>query len=273
MEGPATIHATPWGGAVETSEYATAAVTPAVDRTRTLAGVPAVILAGGLGTRLRPYTTRIPKPLVPIADRPVLEHIIRCLTDLGCERIDLCVSHLGQLIRLYLSEAQLPPHVAVNYHWENEPLGTAGALKIVDDLEGTFLVMNGDILTSLDYGALVDFHRQEGAALTIAMHRQEVQISLGVIESEGTRVTGFIEKPTLDYEVSMGIYVYDERALAHLPDGPCQFPDLVLRLVEAGEHVAAFRSDATWYDIGTLPEYEKAVAALEAPDSPLSSEH
>jgi len=231
----------------------------------------AVILAGGLGTRLRPYTTVLPKPLVPVGDRPILEHILRRLARAGFTRADLCVSHLGELIQVYLEQgADLPESLELRFHWEKEPLGTAGALQVVDDLEGTFLVMNGDILTSLDYRALVAFHEQEGAALTIAMHRQQVQLSLGVIESEGTRVTGFIEKPTLDYEVSMGIYVYDKRALAHLPDGPCQFPDLVLRLVDAGEHVAAFGSDASWYDIGTLTEYEKAVEALEAPDSPLA---
>jgi len=231
----------------------------------------AVILAGGLGTRLRPYTTVLPKPLVPVGDRPILEHILRRLARAGFTRADLCVSHLGELIQVYLEQgADLPESLELRFHWEKEPLGTAGALQVVDDLEGTFLVMNGDILTSLDYRALLAFHEQEGAALTIAMHRQQVQVSLGVIGSEGTRVTGFIEKPTLDYEVSMGIYVYDKRALAHLPDGPCQFPDLVLRLVDAGEHVAAFRSDASWYDIGTLTEYEKAVEALEAPDSPLA---
>jgi NDP-mannose synthase len=222
--------------------------------------------------RLRPFTTILPKPLLPIGDRPILEIILGQLAAAGFSKADLCVGHLGELIRVYFSEGTvIPASLELEWHWEpGEPLGTAGALRFVPGLDGTFLVMNGDILTSLDYGALVDFHRQEGAALTIAMHRQEVQISLGVIESEGTRVTGFIEKPVLDYEVSMGIYVYDERALAYLPDGPCQFPDLVLRLVEAGEHVAAFRSHAAWYDIGTLPEYEKAVEAFEAPDSPLA---
>ncbi len=231
----------------------------------------AVILAGGLGTRLHPYTTVLPKPLVPVGDRPILEHILGRLARAGFTRADLCVSHLGELIQVYLQQgADLPDSLDLRFHWEHEPLGTAGALKVVEDLEGTFLVMNGDILTSLDYRALVDFHVQQGAALTIAMHRQEVKISLGVIETEGDRVTGFIEKPTLDYEVSMGVYVYDERTLAYLPEGPCQFPDLVLQLVAAGERVAAFRSDAAWYDIGTLGEYEKAVAAFEAPDSPLA---
>ncbi len=264
MEGPATIQATPWGGAEhDVPGDRIAAVQPAVDPSRALAGVPAVILAGGLGTRLRPYTTVIPKPLVPIADRPVLEHIIRCLTNVGCERIDLCVSHLGQLIRLYLSEAQLPPQVAVSYHWESEPLGTAGALREVPDLTGTFIVMNGDILTTLDYGALVAHHREREAALTVAMHSKRVDIDLGVIEAEDGDVTGYLEKPSMSFDVSMGIYVYDERALRHLPRGPCQFPELVLRLIAAGERVAAYRTDAAWYDIGTLQEYERAAADVE----------
>jgi len=222
-----------------------------------------VILAGGFGTRLRPYTTVIPKPLVPIADRPVLEHIIRCLMANGITDIALCVSHLGQLIRLYLTEADLPPEVQVTFHWEAEPLGTAGALRSVPDLEGTFLAMNGDVLTTLDYAALVDYHRDRDAALTVAMHSKTVDIDLGVMDVEDGFIRNYREKPTLSFDVSMGIYVYDERALQYLPDGPCQFPELVLRLLDAGERVAAFRSDAEWYDIGTLPEYERAAADVE----------
>jgi NDP-mannose synthase len=231
------------------------------------------VLAGGLGLRMRPYTTILPKPLLPIGDRPILEIILRQLADAGFDRADLCIGHLGELIRVYFDEGtRLPATLAVDWHWEpDEPLGTAGALRVVPGLDGTFLAMNGDILTTLDYRALVDFHQREQAALTIAMHRREVNVDLGVIETEGDRVTGFVEKPTLHYEVSMGVYVYDARALRHLPDGPCQFPDLVHRLLAAGENVAAFRSDATWYDIGTPVEYEKAVAAFDAPGSPLAS--
>ena len=224
----------------------------------------AVVLAGGLGTRLRPYTTVIPKPLVPLGDRPILEHIILRLAEHGVQRVDLCVSHLGELIQAYFSQVALPDGLELRWHWEDEPLGTAGALRTVDDLGGTFLAMNGDIFTTLDYTAMVEHHRATGAALTIAMHAKPVPIDLGVIESTDGWVTGYIEKPTLHYDVSMGIYCYDERALAHLPDGPCQFPDLVLRLLEAGEKVAAFRTDAKWYDIGTVPEYERAQADLEA---------
>jgi NDP-sugar pyrophosphorylase family protein len=224
----------------------------------------AVILAGGLGTRLRPYTTVIPKPLVPVGDRPVLEHIMRSLYDNGVREVDLCVSHLGELIRLYLSQLELAEQMRLGFHWEEEPLGTAGALSVVPDLTGTFIVMNGDILTTLSYRSLVDFHHERDAALTIAMHNQRVDIDLGVIDTVDGLVTGYREKPTIRYDVSMGIYVYDERALKYLPDGPCQFPDLVLRLVAAGERVAAYRDDeADWYDIGTLEEYERAAQEFE----------
>jgi len=225
--------------------------------------VRAIILAGGLGTRLRPYTTVIPKPLVPIGDRPVLEHIIHSLVDSGVDRIDLCVNHLGQLIWAYLANAELPPNLQLAFHWESEPLGTAGAVAAVADLEGTFIVMNGDVLTTLDYRELVDFHLEREATLTVAMHGKRVEIDLGVIEAEDGLVQNYIEKPTYRYQVSTGIYVYDARALRYLPEGPCQFPELVLRLLAAGERVAAWETDAEWFDIGTVGEYERAAADVE----------
>jgi NDP-sugar pyrophosphorylase family protein len=221
-----------------------------------------VILAGGLGTRLRPYTTIIPKPLVPVGDRPILEHIMGRLASSGVRKIDLCVSHLGELIQLYFSQdGILPDDLGLAWHWEDEPLGTAGALRTITDLDETFIAMNGDILTSLDYSELVRFHREQEATLTIATHAKQVPIDLGVIETDDRRVVGYREKPTLDYDVSMGIYVYEPKALEYLPsEGPCQFPDLVLRLLEAGERVAAYKSEAEWYDIGTIDEYERAIA-------------
>jgi NDP-sugar pyrophosphorylase family protein len=223
----------------------------------------AVILAGGLGTRLRPYTTIIPKPLVPIGDRPVLEHIIRSLIKCGVDRIDLCVGHLGQLICVYLAHADLPRDGRLSFHWESEPLGTAGALAGVPDLHGTFIVMNGDILTTLDYTTLVQYHLEREAALTLAMHAHSVNVDLGVIESDAGLVRSYTEKPTLAFRASMGVYVFDERALAFLPDGQSQLPDLVLRLLDAGERVGAYESDADWYDIGTVGEYERAAADVE----------
>jgi len=225
----------------------------------------AVILAGGLGMRLRPYTTVLPKPLVPVGDRPILEHILRRLAACDVTEADLCVSHLGELIQTYFSQTRaLPEGFGLRWFWEDEPLGTAGALRLIPDLDETFIVMNGDVLTTIDYRELVAHHRRSGAALTIATHAKAVDIDLGVIETENGMLTGYVEKPTLQYAVSMGIYVYEPRALEFLPaTGPCQFPDLVLDLIAAGEQVAAFRSDAEWYDIGTLADYGRASRDFE----------
>jgi NDP-sugar pyrophosphorylase family protein len=219
----------------------------------------AVILAGGLGMRLRPYTTILPKPLVPIGDRPILEHILRRLSSAGVREVDLCIGHLGELIQVYFSQGTtLPEGLELRWHWEDEPLGTAGAIAAVGGLDDTFIAMNGDVLTTLDYRALVEHHRGSDAALTVAMHAKQVDIDLGVIESTDGVITGYREKPTLHYDVSMGIYVYEPRALEFLPDGPCQFPELVQILLDAGERVAAYRNEAEWYDIGTFTEYERA---------------
>ena len=223
----------------------------------------AVILAGGKGTRLRPYTTVLPKPLVPVGERPILELIIRQLAGCGYDRLDLCVGHLGELIRAYLEESPaVPDGIEVAYHWEDEPMGTAGALRQLEFGDGeSFLVMNGDILTTLDYGALMASHLEQGAGLTIATHRKDVQMALGVIEGDDTTVTDYIEKPTLHYEVSMGIYVYSEAAVRHIPDGYFDFPDVVKAMLASGGEVRKYRFDGTWFDIGTVAEHECAAAA------------
>jgi NDP-sugar pyrophosphorylase family protein len=224
----------------------------------------AVVLAGGLGLRLRPYTTVLPKPLVPVGNRPILEHVLRRLAAAGVEHVDLCVSHLGELIRVYFSQAHtIPEELSLAWHWEDTPLGTAGALSSLPDLGGTFIVMNGDVLTTVDFESLLAYHHEREAALTIAMARRTVNVDLGVIVHEDGWVRDYREKPVIPYEVSLGIYVYDERALTHLPSGPCQFPDLVLRLLAAGERVAAYASDADTYDIGTIDELRRASEALE----------
>jgi NDP-sugar pyrophosphorylase family protein len=236
---------------------------------RLVCGLPtmvtrAIILAGGLGMRLRPYTMVLPKPLIPIGDRPIVEHIIRQLAAGGVTQIDICLGrHLGALIQTYLCQAVLPEGVELAFHWEEEPQGTAGALRAVPAVDAPFIAMNGDILTTVDFQQLLATHLEHDAALTIATQRERVDVALGVIDSEDSRVTGYHEKPSLDYEVSMGIYVYAPRALRHLPvEGPCQFPELVLRLIEAGERVVPYRTDAYWYDIGTLSEYERAMCHM-----------
>jgi len=226
--------------------------------------VKAVVLAGGLGMRLQPYTTIVPKPLFPVGEVPIIEVILRRLRAHGFETVDVCLGHLGELIQAYFAEtSKIPDGLQVHWHREREPLGTAGALSTVGGLDATFLAMNGDILTTLDLGALLEFHVAAQAALTVAMRREHVDIGLGVIEAVDGRVTAYREKPALDLTVSMGVYVYEPRALEHLPGGPCQFPELVQRLLDAGEHVAAYESDAEWFDIGTFEDHERAARFVD----------
>jgi NDP-sugar pyrophosphorylase family protein len=224
----------------------------------------AVILAGGKGTRLRPYTAVLPKPLVPVADRPILELVIRQLARNGFTRIDLSVGHLGGLIKAYLDHVDLPDDLELRYWWEDEPLGTAGALTRIADLDEPFLAMNGDVLTTLDYAQLMRFHNGHDAGLTIATHRQSVNIDLGVIESEDGLVTEYVEKPTMRFDVSMGVYVYDPDVLPLIPDRHFDFPDVVKSMLDSDRKVALYTGPGVWFDIGTIGEHERAVAEIEA---------
>lgn len=228
----------------------------------------AAILAGGRGTRLAPYTTVLPKPLVPVGDRPILELILSQLSAAGFSAADLCVGHLGELIRAYFSEAEgAAGGIDLNYVWEDEPLGTAGALRMVAPPEGPLLVMNGDILSDIDYRALIDFHIEQDAVLTIASHSRNVAIDLGIIEGSDGVVTGYVEKPTLSYEVSMGIYVYSPAAVAAIPERRFDLPDLVWELLDRGERVCKYRFGGAWFDIGTAGQLELANEAFAADPS------
>ena len=227
----------------------------------------AVILAGGQGTRLRPYTTILPKPLLPIGDRPVLELILRQLAGAGFTEIDLCIGHLGELITAYLGEATtMPPGLELRYHREDRPLGTAGAVRQVRDVESDLLVMNGDIVTALDFTAIMEFHRRERAVLTVATTTKDVAIDLGVIEQSDNVVTDYREKPHLQLAVSMGVYVYSPDALKYVPDRTFDFPDLVNALLKDGRRVVSYAFSGDWYDIGTPVEYERAITALDDAD-------
>jgi NDP-sugar pyrophosphorylase family protein len=220
-----------------------------------------VILAGGKGTRLAPYTTIFPKPLVPIGDRPILEIIIRQLINQGFGNILLSVGHLSELIEAYFQNGHRNiPGLTLEYFRESEPLGTAGSLAMIPGLEDTFLAMNGDILTTLNYQALVEHHRRECAVLTIAMHKKDVKLDLGVLESnEHGNLTSYREKPVYSFNVSMGAYVYEPRVLRYIPKGRyLDFPDLVEILLKSGEKIACFQSDDYWLDIGRREDYELA---------------
>jgi NDP-sugar pyrophosphorylase family protein len=225
----------------------------------------AIVMAGGRGTRMLPYTTVLPKPLLPVGERPVLAILLEQLAAAGATRIDVCVGYLGELIRAYLAET--PPAIGdarLAFHTEAEPLGTAGALREIAALDEPFLSLNGDVLTSLPFAELMDAHRASGAALTVAAQAQETAIGSGVLELDGDRVTAYVEKPTLTHLVSLGIYALDPRALAHLPAGRVDVPTLVDALLAAGEHVHAHRFEGDWFDIGTIGEHEAATQALAA---------
>ena len=225
----------------------------------------AVILAGGKGTRLRPYTTVLPKPLVPVAERPILELVIEQLARHGFTRIDLSVGHLGGLIKAYLDSIELPGDLELHYVWEDMPLGTAGALTRLRDLgDEPFLAMNGDVLTTLDYAQLMRFHRGHEGGITIATHRKNVKIDLGVIESNDGFVNEYIEKPTMKFDVSMGVYVYDPDVVELIPERRFDFPDVVNAMLENGRKVAVYTGPGVWFDIGTVGEHERATAEIEA---------
>jgi NDP-sugar pyrophosphorylase family protein len=220
-----------------------------------------VILAGGKGTRLAPYTTIFPKPLVPIGDRPILEIIIRQLVRQELGDIILSIGHLGELIEAYFQNGHRNiPGLSLGYFREKQPLGTAGSLAMIPGLDETFLAITGYILTTLDYHALIQHHRITKAALTIAMHQKDVKIDLGVLETnENGDLTAYEEKPLYSFAVSMGIYVYEPHVLQCIPKGQyMDFPDLVKLLLKNGEKISGFPSKDSWFDIGRREDYELA---------------
>jgi NDP-sugar pyrophosphorylase family protein len=224
-------------------------------------GMRAVILAGGKGVRLQPFTVNFPKPLVPLGDTPVIEVLMRRLIHSGITDITLTLGHLAELMKAYFDHRRkLIENITLRYVDEEEPTGTAGSLTLVPDLNDTFLVMNGDLLTDLDFHELVDFHHKQKAALTIATHERHLKIDLGVLEFDHNhRVTAYIEKPEKSYQVSMGIYVYEPSVLKYIePRRYLDFPDLVLRLLERGEKVCAYPSQCQWLDIGRPDDYARA---------------
>lgn len=225
----------------------------------------AVILAGGKGSRLGPYTTVLPKPLLPVGDQAILSVVVHQLRELGFTDLTLAVGYLAHLVRAVMGNGS-DLGVNITYADEREPLGTVGPLPRIENLDDSFIVMNGDILTSLDYADLIDLHRESGNVLTIASHRRTVRSDYGVLRLDGdvgkTRaVTGFEEKPETHHVVSMGVYAMEPRALDYIDrDTHLDFPDLVLRLVEAKEPVGSYLFDGYWLDIGRHEDYERAIA-------------
>ena len=219
----------------------------------------AVILCGGKGTRLRPYTTVLPKPLMPIGDRPILEVVLANLAAAGVRRATLCVGHLGEIIRSFFGDGSRWG-LAIDYTIEDAPLGTIGPLAFVEDLGENFLVMNGDLLTDVDIPALFAQHLASGVDLTVATFEREVRIDFGVITANDTdRIVGFHEKPTLKYEVSTGVYAMNRRMLEFVKPGtPYGFDQLVNAMLAARHPIGRFAHHGVWLDIGRLDDYEAA---------------
>ena len=236
----------------------------------------AVILAGGKGTRLKPYTTILPKPLMPLGNMPVVEILMRQMRRAGIHDVTLTVGYLADYLRLFFQDGR---RLGLNivYSVEDRPLGTAGPLTLIDGLRDTFVVTNGDVLTDLALADLIAYHREQGAIATIAMHRRQVKIDLGVIQlNGGCRIEGYLEKPQYDFLVSMGIYVFEPGVLDYIPHNEYyDFPNLVQQLIAAGENVVGYPFDGYWQDLGNPDDYAQAVQDFQTmrhqflPEDPL----
>jgi NDP-sugar pyrophosphorylase family protein len=234
------------------------------DKVKSAKNIKAVVLAGGKGRRLAPYTRIIPKPLMPIGDKPILEILLRQMKRAGIKEVTLTVGYLADLMKLFFQDgSQLG--MKITYSYETKPLGTSGPIANVDGLKDTFLVTNGDVLTTLDFADLIRYHREQGAIATIASHKRKIDINLGVIEvDKESCIIGYKEKPSIDYLVSMGLYVFEPRVLQYIPKGEyLDLPDLVLRLIAAGEKVCGYVYKGYWEDLGRPDDYERASADFE----------
>lgn len=226
----------------------------------------AIILAGGKGTRLKPYTTVLPKPLMPIGDIPILEIVLRQLKYYGCNKVILAVGHLKELLIAFFNSGR-KWDLDIKYSFEDKPLGTAGPLKLIDEniLEDNFIVMNGDVLTDLNYGDFFDFHIKNDALCTIATYKKPVKINLGVLDIKNDILIDYIEKPTLNYTVSMGVYAFKKETLNQIPfNDYFDFPDLIKKLIEENKKVLSYQFDNFWLDIGTPSDFEIATETFES---------
>ena len=222
----------------------------------------AVILAGGLGTRLRPYTITMPKPLVPIGDKAILEIIIIQLAKCGFERVILTVNHQAEMIREYFGDGS-KWGITVEYSLEDKPLGTMGPLKLLKDLPENFLIMNGDVLSDIDYAAFFDKHVKSGRMFTISSFKRVNKIDYGVLHTDQGRLVGFEEKPEMEYRVSMGIYAASKEVLECIPDN--QFYGLDSLLIEnlKEKDIGTIEHDGYWMDIGRPEDYLQACDDVE----------
>jgi len=218
-----------------------------------------VVLAGGRGTRLAPYTVLFPKPLMPLGEMPILEVVLRQLARCGFVKVTLAVGHFSQLIESYFGRGEAVGVELVYVH-EDEPLGTAGPLAMVSGLDEPFLVMNGDVLTTLDFADFLAGHIHSGATASISTHVRSNRVDFGVVQADETGlVTGYIEKPVHEYLVSMGVYAFSPEACRFIEPGRrLDFPELVLALLAAGRPVRSVPYTGYWLDIGRHDDLARA---------------
>ncbi|MDA8228418.1 MAG: sugar phosphate nucleotidyltransferase [Desulfitobacterium hafniense] len=218
----------------------------------------AIILAGGRGKRLDPYTRVLPKPLIPIGEEPIAEILVGQLRSAGADDIVMCLGYLADLIKAYFQDGAWHG-VPIRYVTETSPLGTAGPLKNIEGLADNFLVINGDEFTTLNFETLYRHHLSMGADMTIAVQKKSQSSSLGVLEIKDGYVIAYREKPVMDYWVSMGIYVLNKRAVELIPDNEAfDIPDLVQILLHQNARIVSFESQDLWFDIGTMEDLDRA---------------
>ena len=224
----------------------------------------AVILAGGKGTRLKPYTISLPKPLVPIGEMPIIEIIIRKLAQCGFERVTITVNHMADIIRAFCGDGS-KWGINIDYSLETKPLSTMGPLKLIHDLPDNFLIMNGDVLTDLDFEAFYNKHVSEGNIFTVSAYTREQKVDYGVLETgSDDKLVNFIEKPTTTYNVSMGVYMASKQILDFIPENQFYgFDHLMLDLIKNQKPATVKVHSGYWLDIGRPDDYEKACADFE----------
>lgn len=220
----------------------------------------AIILAGGKGTRLLPFTTLIPKPLVPLGGRySILEIVLIQLSRAGFDHVTLAVNRLSNLIMSYFGDGSRWD-LTLDYSLEDQPLSTIGPLTLIKDLPDNFLVMNGDILCDLDYGEFFRQHITSNNLLSVSAYHREVMIDFGVLEYDHNyNLTGFREKPTFDFNVSMGIYCLNKKAINHVqPNTPYGFDDLMREGLAKQQKIQIIPFSGFWLDIGRPEDYQYA---------------
>jgi NDP-sugar pyrophosphorylase family protein len=229
----------------------------------------AIVLAGGKGTRLRPFTNVFPKPLMPLGidePKPIIEVVLRQLARSGFDDVTIITGYLTELIEAFCGSGERFG-TSISYQRESSPLGTAGGLTLVDRPDESVLVMNGDILTTLDFAEMYEFHRERDSAATIASYPREVGIDFGVLEfgDDPYVLAGYREKPSFSFQVSMGVYILDPSAWTFLtPDEPLSMPDLLETMRRSGRSIHCFRQPCYWLDIGRHDDYATANEVYEA---------